>query len=233
MMRFAKALAVSVLPLLVIAGMLPMIVNPAQSEQADQVVGDARAQVEDDPGAEDASATEPPSAAVQRGNLLSSLSPSGEPAPGARVFLTRDPFDPVVVEEGSDGGSIDGAGDGGGADGGGTDGGGTDGGGTDGGGTDGGGTDGGGTDGGGTDGGGATDPCSGNEDETVCEGRVVTLDAVTDTTATVTVDGVKFEVGVDDQFATNFEVLAIDPPCATLLYGDEAFTLCTGVTVLK
>lgn len=51
--------------------------------------------------------------------------------------------------------------------------------------------------------------------------------------AVVQVDGQAFEVGEGDEFADNFRVLTIDPPCVTLLFGDDAFTLCEGERVLK
>lgn len=51
--------------------------------------------------------------------------------------------------------------------------------------------------------------------------------------AVVQVDGSAHEVGEGDTFAENFRVLSIDPPCVTLLFGDDAFTLCEGDRVLK
>ncbi len=94
--------------------------------------------------------------------------------------------------------------------------------------------------GGGTDGGGGgsgSDPCTGTE-EVVCEGRVVSLVDVFvaddgSARAVVQVDTTLYEVGEGDTFAQNFQVLAIDPPCVTLLYGDDAFTLCEGERTLK
>lgn len=144
------------------------------------------------------------------------------------VFLARDPFEPLVPS----GGGGDGTGTTGGTDGGTT--GGTDGGTT--GGTDGdttGGTDGGTTDGG-TDG---TDPCTQNG-EVVCDGHVVSLvDVFVDEDGTeravIQVDESIYEVVAGQQFATNFQVSSIDPPCVTLLYGDDAFSLCEGEQVLK
>lgn len=163
--------------------------------------------------------------------LLARLTPpdaAGEPVPGERsVILSRDPFQPVIIEENDGESAVEGVDDGG------TDGGGTDGGGTEGGGTDGGGTDGGGTDGGGTDGGTEVDACDGDEDETVCEGRVVTVDDIDGDVAIVVVDGTRFTVGEGDEFARSFRVLAINDPCVTLLFGDESFSVCEGVTVLK
>ena len=62
----------------------------------------------------------------------------------------------------------------------------------------------------------------------------MTVDGFTDEgLAIVTIDGTSFTVAVDDEFATSFRVLAINEPCATLLFGDESFSICTGATVLK
>ena len=214
MKRFAKALMATALPLVLVAAVLAVVVPGAPDAEAPV---STMAQTEDEAGSDGEEAASAPTGALAGvARLLEVLAVSGEPtaatAGDQRVFLTRDPFDPVVVD--SDGGNL-GSGDG----------------------IDGGdgGTDGGGTDGGGTDGGGGTtsDACSGDENETVCEGRVVTVDDVSGTEARVVVDGVIFTVGVGDEFATSFRVLALDPPCVTMLYGDEAFTLCTGVTVLK
>lgn len=231
MTRFLQAFATTVLPLMVLAAVLVAVVGLRAGEPltADTTTLQQTEDSESD-GADDAAAAPGSPALVGVARLLEVLAVSGEPtgvtAGDQRVFLTRDPFDPVVVEPSSGGLGDDGSL-------GGSDGGDTDGGGTDGGGTDGGGTDGGGTDGGGTDGGGTQDVCSGDENEQVCEGRVVTVNTVTDQQAEIVVDGTIFTVGVNEDFATSFRVLALDPPCVTMLYGDEAFTLCTGVTVLK
>ena len=218
MKRFMKAMATTAIPLALVAAVLAVVV-PGQA-QDDQVPASTLAQTDDEAAEVEDTArgvAAPTGALAGVARLLEVLAVSGEPtaatAGDQRVFLTRDPFNPVVIE--ADSGNL-GSGDD-----------------IDGGGTDGGGTDGGGTDGGGTDGGAATDACSGDENETVCEGRVVTVDDVSAAEARVVVDGAIFTVGVGDEFATSFRVLALDPPCVTMLYGDEAFTLCTGVTVLK
>lgn len=87
------------------------------------------------------------------------------------------------------------------------------------------------------DGGTDTGPCRG-DDQVVCDGRVVTLIDVfvgQDGTpvAVVQVDSTLYEVRRGDTFAQNFQVISIDPPCVTLLYGDDAFTLCEGERTLK
>lgn len=145
------------------------------------------------------------------------------------VFLTRDPFQPVVPTPDDDAGTdtsdgSEGAGDAGADDG------------------EGDGTAG---DGDSTDDGadGHThdadpgDPCVG-EQEVVCDGRVVTLEGIApDTdggpTATVRVDTEVHEVRTGDVFAEHFRVLAVDPPCVTLLFGDDSFEICEGQQVLK
>ena len=40
------------------------------------------------------------------------------------------------------------------------------------------------------------------------------------------VDSTTYTVAVGHTFARHFELTAIDPPCASFLYGDQAFTLC-------
>lgn len=70
----------------------------------------------------------------------------------------------------------------------------------------------------------------------VCDGHVVELvDVVAGEppTAVVRVDETAYEVTAGQAFAESFEVLAIEGSCATLLYGDDAFTLCEGESVLK
>lgn len=82
-----------------------------------------------------------------------------------------------------------------------------------------------------------TDGCT-QQGEVICDGRVVSLvDVFVDDSgqavARVQVDNELFDVTDGAVFATNFEVLGIDPPCVTLLFGDDAFTLCEGDRVLK
>lgn len=49
----------------------------------------------------------------------------------------------------------------------------------------------------------------------------------------VQIDETVYEVRVGETFAGNYLVRSIDPPCATLLFGDDAFTLCEGESALK
>ncbi len=70
----------------------------------------------------------------------------------------------------------------------------------------------------------------------VCDGQTVSLVDVFDNGqpgAVVRVDETLYEVRAGEAFATNFQVVSVDPPCATLLFGDDAFTLCEGETTLK
>jgi hypothetical protein len=51
--------------------------------------------------------------------------------------------------------------------------------------------------------------------------------------ARVQVDGTVYTVREGDRFAANFEVLSIEGRCASLLFGDDQFTLCEGEEILK
>lgn len=84
---------------------------------------------------------------------------------------------------------------------------------------------------------GPDDPCTG-EEEVVCDGRVVTLVEITtddegNRTATIRVDTTDYEVREGEVFAENFRVLSIEPSCVTLLFGDDSFTMCRDDRVLK
>jgi hypothetical protein len=78
--------------------------------------------------------------------------------------------------------------------------------------------------------------CSGKE-EVVCDGRVISLvDVVTangERMAVVQVDTTVYEVARGQVFAGSFELRSIDGSCVSLLYGDNGFQLCPGETVLK
>jgi len=150
------------------------------------------------------------------------------------VFAPKDPFKPLITDTGTDtvpgtddGGDDggDGGGDGGDGGDGGTDGGtdGTDGDGTDGDGTDGDGTDG---DGDGTDGGG----------ESIGGHRVKLIDVFTQggrERAEVQVDDTVYTVDVGEEFAESFKLLSTSGRCASLLFGDDQFSLCEGQEILK
>lgn len=51
--------------------------------------------------------------------------------------------------------------------------------------------------------------------------------------ARVQVDGTVYTVSEGDRFADNFELLGIEGQCASLLHGDDQFTLCEGEEILK
>lgn len=79
--------------------------------------------------------------------------------------------------------------------------------------------------------------CVGNG-EVVCDGMVVSLvDVFVDEdgrpAAVIQVNTTLYTVHEGDVFADNFRVLAIDPPCVTLMFGDDTFTLCEGERILK
>lgn len=172
--------------------------------------------VSPDRGAGTGTASQPAGTAAEQDRARAGggagAAPTEEPAPTTYdVFLTRDPFEPVVPEE--DGGQPtddtdqpppgdDTADDGDHAHDAGTE-----------------------------------DPCTG-EEEVVCDGRVVTLIEITTDdeggrTATIRVDTTDYEVREGDVFAESFRVLSIEPSCATLLFGDDSFTMCRDDRVLK
>lgn len=80
---------------------------------------------------------------------------------------------------------------------------------------------------------GVSSVCRGSTDETVCDGTVVTLVSVGDSSAVVQVDTARYEVTEGEVFAESFRVAAIESPCVRLQYGDEIFSLCEGASVLK
>lgn len=51
--------------------------------------------------------------------------------------------------------------------------------------------------------------------------------------ARVQVDGTVYTVEEGDRFADNFKLLSIEGQCASLLFGDDQFTLCEGEEILK
>jgi hypothetical protein len=76
------------------------------------------------------------------------------------------------------------------------------------------------------------------EDEVVCAGKVVTLVEIrrpegSVPTAIVQVDDAMYEVESGQVFAGSFVVRTIDGSCVSILYGDDGFTLCEGDRVLK
>jgi hypothetical protein len=51
--------------------------------------------------------------------------------------------------------------------------------------------------------------------------------------AQVQVDGTVYTVEEGDRFAESFQLLSISGECATMLFGDDQFTLCEGEEILK
>jgi hypothetical protein len=49
----------------------------------------------------------------------------------------------------------------------------------------------------------------------------------------VQVDGTVYTVDEGDRFAQNFQLLSTSGQCATMLFGDDEFTLCEGEEILK
>lgn len=91
-----------------------------------------------------------------------------------------------------------------------------------------------------TGGGGGTgaDETAGNGrgGETVGGHRVRLVDVFTqggEERARVQVDGTVYTVEEGDRFADNFEMLSIEGQCASMLFGDDQFTLCEGEEILK
>lgn len=76
-------------------------------------------------------------------------------------------------------------------------------------------------------------PSDGDGEQTVALVDVFVDEETGEERALIQVDSTLYEVGEGQEFAENFRVLSIDPPCVTLLRGDEALTLCEGDQVLK
>lgn len=159
--------------------------------------------------------TAAPPARTQRPVTVATPAPSPSAAPETfEVFESKDPFRPLVVA-GAAGGT---------------------------------GTTAGGTTAGGTTSGGTTSGTSGSTSgSTAGTGaaggaapsggqRIQLVDVFTDngtTKAQVKVGSTVFTVAPGETFATNFKLLSISGNCATLLHGDDKFTLCEGEEVFK
>lgn len=142
------------------------------------------------------------------------------PVETTEVFAPRDPFDPLLTasgegtagegtDEGTDGATdTDGDGDVDGDDG----------------------TD--------TDGDGEVDTDDGTDtSEESVEGHRVQLISVSgsgdDATAQIQVDDTVYTVDVGEEFAESFKLLSTSGKCASLLFGDDQFSLCEGQEILK
>lgn len=60
-----------------------------------------------------------------------------------------------------------------------------------------------------------------------------TFSAGGETRARVQVDGTVYTVSEGDRFADNFELLSVNGQCASMLFGDDQFSLCEGEEILK
>ena len=135
--------------------------------------------------------------------------PGKGPLETFEVFAPKDPFKPAVVLAGTTTGTSGGAANGT---------------------TDG--TTGGATTGNGT----STGGNGGGRDESVGGHRVRLVDVFSQNggqRARVQIDGTVYTVREGDRFADNFELLSIEGQCASLLFGDDQFTLCEGEEILK
>jgi hypothetical protein len=70
--------------------------------------------------------------------------------------------------------------------------------------------------------------------DTASEGTSVSVvDVGADATVDVDVEGQVFRVTKGDRFARNFKLLFVNGKCASMLFGDEQFSICEGESVLK
>ena len=77
---------------------------------------------------------------------------------------------------------------------------------------------------------------SGNGGSSVGGHRVRLIDTFTsggEARARVQVDGTVYTVREGDRFAENFELLSVNGQCASMLFGDDQFSLCEGEEILK
>ncbi len=180
----------------------------------------------DDPEEELVAPRPPGTVEVDPTPTVGPLEPGDGPVETFEVFAPKDPFEPLISDAVADVGVV-----GTGTTTTGTDGTGT---GTDGTGT---GTDGTGTDGGtGTGGGGGSDINGGGGGSNVNGHRVRVLNVYNEdgeARAQVQVDGSVYTVTEGETFAENFQLVSTSGSCATMLYGDDEFTLCEGEEILK
>ncbi|HVF52671.1 MAG TPA: hypothetical protein VNC78_03585 [Actinomycetota bacterium] len=142
--------------------------------------------------------------------------PGKGPVETFEVFAPKDPFDPVVTADtgGSGGGVTDVGIDG----------------------TPGAGTPGD-EPGTGDEPGGSNAPGGGGGGDSSVGGHTVRLIEVFqdggEARAQVQVDGTVFTVDEGEVFGDNFQLLSVSGDCATMLFGDDQFTLCEGEEILK
>jgi len=73
----------------------------------------------------------------------------------------------------------------------------------------------------------------GSQPPTGGRGNLVRLTGVLDDEAQVDVNGVVHTVAEDEVFAENFKLLSLSGDCASMLFGDDQFTICEGEEILK
>ncbi|MGH2746512.1 MAG: hypothetical protein ACRDKB_01125 [Actinomycetota bacterium] len=82
-----------------------------------------------------------------------------------------------------------------------------------------------------------TTTTGGNGTETVGGHRVRVVDVFTanngEQRAQVQVDGTVFTVEEGETFADSFQLLSLSGDCATMLFGDDQFTICEGEEIIK
>jgi hypothetical protein len=65
------------------------------------------------------------------------------------------------------------------------------------------------------------------------QGHTVTLVTSDGQTARVQIDGTVYTVSEGERFAENFELVSLTGDCATMLFGDDQFSVCEGEQILK
>lgn len=163
--------------------------------------------------AEDPLAIPPPTAPVPTPEATEEATPTRPrkgPIETFEVFAPKDPFRPLISAATGEGGTTEGAAPSPGSD---------------------------------TDGQPAGQPSGGSDisggssnGDSVGGHRVRLVDTFTrdgEPQARVQVDGTVYTVGEGERFADNFEVLSISGECASLLFGDDQFSLCEGEEILK
>lgn len=79
-------------------------------------------------------------------------------------------------------------------------------------------------------------PGDGGRDESIGGHRVRLIDVFSEggrQRAQIQVDGTVYTVDVGEVFADNFELVSISGNCATVLFGDDQFSICEGEEILK
>ena len=172
----------------------------------------------DDPAVEDATTAPPPAPAASATPEEAPKPPAGGPVETFEVFAPKDPFDPLISASAGTGGTTTA------------------------------GTTAGTTTGGTTtttsDGTGTTTTTTtttgGDDDagggDTVGGHRVRVIDVFVrggQGRAQIQVDGTVYTVDEGERFAQNFQLTSTSGQCATMLFGDDEFTLCEGEEILK